>query len=216
MQTKRTRGEPGEPDTQSPDRVPAEARPDATRPGSRPATAGGAPRPTPRTAGAVPTLVSNRVRSDRPPALAPVGCCEPFEIDGGGSSLAAPAKETTLAGLESKSYSRSVAATGTRVRASRLLTKTRVRRLAPKPAAVSDAHKRTRSTWRPLGDSGSDSRSRTDSSRSVAETRTLWFTKNPQVFCGRRPASRRDPHPLPVGSPRRDCETTRSLRAAGR
>jgi hypothetical protein len=43
----------------------------------------------------------------------------------------------------------------------------------------------------------------------------LWFTRKSQVFCGHRRASRRDPHPLLVGSPRRVCETTRFLRASG-
>jgi hypothetical protein len=41
------------------------------------------------------------MRSATSPAFAHIGCCEPLDIDGRVSSLAAPATETTQIGVES-------------------------------------------------------------------------------------------------------------------
>ena len=57
--------------------------------------------PMPRSADTISSAVSNRVCPGASPALARIGCWEPLEMNGDASSLAAQAKERTLAGLKS-------------------------------------------------------------------------------------------------------------------
>ena len=58
-------------------------------------------RQTLRTACTLPRSASERMRLRKPPALPRDGSCEPLDIDGGASSLAAPSNGTTLTRLES-------------------------------------------------------------------------------------------------------------------
>ena len=96
---------------------------------------------------AAPRSVSNRVRSARSPAIARVSCCEPLDMHGAASSLAARSKGNAVDWPEIQSNSASAAATRARERASRLFTEVRsARPPCPETIAVSNAVQRAQAS----------------------------------------------------------------------
>ena len=91
------RGDPGGPRDPPSAVGPAEMLTRLARIGSRPASDGCLAADTAHST-CFTTLGQRAVRLATSPAFARVGCCEPLDIDGRASSLAAPTKETTQAG----------------------------------------------------------------------------------------------------------------------